>query len=90
MNIFVSGLGSQVSNDQLKDMFSPYGDVSSGQIVMDRETGRSRGFGFVVMPDATSATEAMKQLNGKVVEGKSLVVNEAHPKESSNRKNNFR
>ena len=89
MNIFVSGLGFQVNNDQLKDLFTPYGDVTSGKIVMDRETGRSRGFGFVEMPDMASATEAMKQLHGKLVEGKSLVVNEAHPKEN-NRKNNFR
>lgn len=90
MNIFVSGLPFQTTGEQLAQLFAPYGTVSSGKIVTDRETGRSRGFGFVEMPDTAAATEAMKEMNGKMVEGRKLVVNEAHPKESNYRKNNFR
>lgn len=90
MNIFVSGLSYQMQSTQLENLFTPFGDVSSSKIIMDRETGRSRGFGFVEMPDATAATEAMNKLNGTVVEGKTLSVNEARPKDNSFKKNNFR
>lgn len=90
MNIFVSGLPFQVTNDSLQQLFTPYGVVSSGKVIMDRETGRSKGFGFVEMPDEAAAAEAMKSMNGKLIEGKPLVVNQARPKDNSFRKNNFR
>lgn len=90
MNIFISGLSLQMGSSQLEKLFTPFGSVATSKVVMDKETGRSRGFGFVEMPDAVAATAAMDQLNGKVVEGKALVVNEAHPKENSFRRNNFR
>ena len=90
MNIFVSGLSYQMESGQLENLFTPFGAVSSSKIIMDRETGRSRGFGFVEMPDSAAATEAMSKLNGQTVEGKTLSVNEARPKDNSFKKNNFR
>lgn len=90
MNIFVSGLSYQMQSSQLESLFTPFGSVSSSKIIMDRETGRSRGFGFVEMPDTAAATEAMNKLNGTTIEGKTLSVNEARPKDNSFRKNNFR
>ncbi len=88
MNIYVANLAFQLESTDLKNLFTPFGEVSSAKIIMDRETGRSRGFGFVDMPDNDAAKEAMNKLNGQVVEGKALAVNEARPKES-NSKNRF-
>jgi RNA recognition motif-containing protein len=89
MNIFISGLSLQMASSQLENLFTPYGSVSSCKVIMDRETGRSRGFGFIEMPDAVAATEAMSKLNGQVIEGKALSVNEARPKNNNFGRNNL-
>ena len=86
MNMYVSNLGFQVTDEELKTLFAKYGEVTSAKVVMDRETGRSRGFGFVEMADK-SAEEAMKDLDGKQVDGRSIAVSQARPK--SDTRNSF-
>jgi RNA recognition motif-containing protein len=81
MNIYVGNLSYGMSEDELRDAFAAYGEVSSVKILMDRETGRSRGFGFVEMPNKGEAEAAITQLNGKDVGGRALRINEARPKE---------
>jgi RNA recognition motif-containing protein len=81
MNIYVGNLSYGMSEDELRDAFGAFGDVSSVKILMDRETGRSRGFGFVEMPNAVEAEKAIAQLNGKDVGGRALRINEARPRE---------
>lgn len=83
MNIFVSNLSFQVESNDLKDFFTPYGEVSSSKVVTDRETGRSRGFGFVEMPDDAAGNEAISNLNGAEVDGRTISVSVARPKEKS-------
>jgi len=87
MNLYVSNLGFQVNDDDLMNLFTPYGQVSSAKVIMDRESGRSRGFGFVEMPVDAEAQKAIKELSGKPVEGRSLSVSEARPK--SDNRNSF-
>ena len=79
MNLYVSNLGFQVTDDELKTLFAKYGEVTSAKVITDRETGRSRGFGFVEMADK-SAQEAMKDLEGKQVDGRTISVTQAKPK----------
>jgi RNA recognition motif-containing protein len=79
-SIYVGNLAHQAGEDDLKQAFSEFGAVSSVSIIKDRETGRSRGFAFVEMPDSNEATEAIKQLNLKEICGRSVTVNEARPK----------
>jgi cold-inducible RNA-binding protein len=81
MNIYVGNLSYTMSEDELRIAFSAYGEVSSVKILMDRETGRSRGFGFVEMPNQNEAEAAVAQLNGKDVGGRPLRINEARPRE---------
>lgn len=81
MNIYVGNLSYTMSEGELRDAFAAYGEVSSVKILMDRETGRSRGFGFVEMPNQQEAEAAVAQLNGKDVGGRALRVNEARPRE---------
>jgi RNA recognition motif-containing protein len=87
MNMYVSNLGFQVSDEELKTLFNKFGEVTSAKVVMDRETGRSRGFGFVEMAD-TSAEEAMKSLDGTQVDGRAISVTKARPK-TDNRNGSF-
>jgi len=82
MNMYVSNLGYQISEDDLRKLFEPFGEVSSARIITDRETGRSRGFGFVEMSSSTEANAAMSKLNGKEVAGRSIAVTVAKEKES--------
>jgi RNA recognition motif-containing protein len=77
--MYVSNLGFQVTNEELKSLFSKFGEVTSAKVVMDRETGRSRGFGFVEMPDK-AAEAAMRDLQGSQVDGRSISISEARPK----------
>lgn len=81
MNIYVGNLSYGMSEDELRHAFSTFGEVSAVKILMDRETGRSRGFGFVEMPNQTEAEAAVAQLNGKDVGGRPLRINEARPRE---------
>ena len=81
MNIYVGNLSYGMSEDELRDAFGAFGDVSSVKILMDRETGRSRGFGFVEMPNQSEGEAAIAQLNGKDVGGRALRINEARPRE---------
>jgi RNA recognition motif-containing protein len=81
MNIYVGNLSYGMNEDELRDAFSAFGEVSSVKILMDRETGRSRGFGFVEMPSQSDGEKAIAQLNGKEVGGRPLRINEARPRE---------
>lgn len=78
--IFVGNMSFQTSEDDLRSLFQPFGEVTSVSIPTDRETGRARGFAFVEMSDSGAATTAMSALNGKDVDGRQLRVNEAQPK----------
>jgi RNA recognition motif-containing protein len=80
--LYVGNLSYSVDNAQLEEMFSKYGEVRSAEVIQDRDTGRSKGFGFVEMGDDNAAREATEGLNGREVDGRSLTVNEARPKES--------
>jgi RNA recognition motif-containing protein len=83
MNIYVSNLSFQVENEDLKGFFTPYGEVSSARIITDRESNRSRGFGFVEMPNDAEGENAIKKLNGAMVDGRAMNVTVARPKENS-------
>ncbi|MET0637654.1 MAG: RNA-binding protein [Chitinophagaceae bacterium] len=89
MNIYVSNLGFGVQSEDLKQLFATYGTVSSANIIMDRATNRSRGFGFVEMPDKEAAENAIKELNGSMMEGRSIKANEAKPREQGSSRNSF-
>ena len=79
--LYVGNLSYSVDQTQLEEMFSKYGSVQSAQVIQDRDTGRSKGFGFVEMSDDNSAREAIEGLNEREQDGRRLTVNEARPKE---------
>ena len=81
-NLYVTNLSYLLDNQSLKEIFAPFGNVNSATVILDRTTGRSRGFGFVEMNDE-DAQSAMNALNGKEVEGRALTVNVARPREPS-------
>jgi len=81
MKIFVGNLNYQTNDDDLRAAFSPYGEVTDATVVLDRMTNRSRGFGFVEMPDSAAAGSAVSSLNGADLAGRPLTVNEARPRE---------
>jgi RNA recognition motif-containing protein len=85
MRIFVGNLAWATTEEELGQLFHPYGEVDRVQIVTDRATGRSRGFGFVEMPDATEAQAAIDGLNGTSLGGRQLTVNEARQREGEDR-----
>lgn len=89
MNLYVSNLGFHVSEEDLKNLFQTYGEVTSAKVIMDRETGRSRGFGFVEMGSREAGNEAMNRLNGKEMEGRHISVSVAREKESRSDKRSF-
>ena len=80
MNIYVGNVSFKLSDDELREAFEAHGEVSSASIVMDRDTGRSRGFGFVEMPDSEEAEAAIKALDGAMLKGRPVRVNEARPR----------
>ena len=80
MNMYVSNLSFQTADDDLRKLFEQFGAVSSAKVITDRETGRSRGFGFVEMDSNDDANKAIKGLNGKDLEGRSMSVSEAREK----------
>ena len=79
--LYVGNLSYNVTNESLSEMFAPFGTVDSAQVIMDRETNRSKGFGFVEMSNAAEADAAIAALDGKDNGGRNLKVNEAKPKE---------
>jgi len=81
MNIYVGNLSFSSQDDDLRDAFATYGDVESARVISDRETGRSRGFGFVEMTNDAEAQEAIQALNGAELGGRNITVNEARPRE---------
>ncbi len=81
MNIYISNLSYSVTDADLNDFFAEYGEVTSSKVITDRETGRSRGFGFVEMPNDAEAQKAIDELNGAEYEGKTIAVSVARPRE---------
>ncbi|MGA8185523.1 MAG: RNA-binding protein [Terriglobia bacterium] len=79
-NLFVGNLPFTATEDELRDLFSAFGEVQQVRIMTDRDTGRSRGFAFVEMPDDEAAAKAVTDLNGKDFNGRPLTINEARPK----------
>jgi len=81
MNIYVGNLPYSTNSDELKEIFGAFGEVAAARIVNDRESGRSKGFGFVEMNDDAQAKAAIDALNGNEIGGRKAVVNEARPRE---------
>jgi RNA recognition motif-containing protein len=81
MKLYVGNLSYGVTNEKLEELFSAYGQVRSAQVIQDRDTGRSKGFGFVEMADDNAAREAIKGLHEQQHDGRPLTVNEARPRE---------
>lgn len=82
MNMYVSNLSFQVKEDNLRELFQSFGEVTSAKIITDRETGRSRGFGFVEMDSNEAGNQAMEALNGRELDGRAISVSLAREKES--------
>ena len=90
MNIFIGSLSFGVKDDKLKEIFEKYGEVSSARVLTDKFTGRSKGFGFVEMPNDAEAQQAIDELNGAEVDGRTIVVNKAEERKEGPRRNNHR
>ncbi|MGB5453026.1 MAG: RNA-binding protein [Sedimenticolaceae bacterium] len=86
MNIYVGNLAYGVTDDDLREAFAAFGEVERASVIMDRDTGRSKGFGFVEMPDNSQADAAIKGLNEKELSGRAIRVNEAKPREDRPRR----
>lgn len=84
MNIYAGNLSYNLSEDELKNAFSNFGEVTSVKIITDQFTNQSKGFGFIEMSDDDQARQAIAELNGKELKGREVVVNEARPKKSFN------
>src|SRR3954449_1757570 len=82
MNLYVGNLPYRITEDQLRDTFGEFGQVSSCTIIKDKVTGQSKGFGFLEMPEPSAAEAAISQLNGRDLMGRKINVNEARPRES--------
>jgi RNA recognition motif-containing protein len=80
-NLFVAGLSYEMTESELQDLFAEFGTVKSAKIILDRETNRSKGFGFVDMSTEEESKNAIQGLNGKEINGRALAVNEARPRE---------
>ena len=96
MKLFVAGLPSDFDETDFREMFELYGDIRSAKLITDRETGKSKGFGFIEMPDATEAQETIEALNGAAIKGKKLSVQVAEERQPGaggggfNRNSNYR
>ncbi len=86
MKLYVGNLSFNMTDSSLSDIFKEFGAVNEVTIVIDRESGRSKGFGFIEMPNQAEAEEAIKQLDGKEVDGRKIKVNVAKPKEDRSRR----
>lgn len=85
MNIYVGNLSYDVNEEDLRQAFEPYGQITSVRVISDRDTGRSKGFGFVEMPNDAEAQSAISGLNGNEMQGRSIKVNEARPRNEGRR-----
>ncbi len=90
MKLYVGGLAYSTTEDELKALFAESGEVTSVAIIKDRDTGQSKGFGFVEMKEDKDGQAAIKELNGKDVGGRSIVVNQARPQENRSGGDSFR
>ncbi|GBU08201.1 hypothetical protein AwDysgo_15320 [Bacteroidales bacterium] len=81
MNIFIAGLSYKVNDADLSNLFEEYGTITSAKVVVDRQTSRSKGYGFVEMEDNEAATKAITELNGAEYDGRTISVSEARPRE---------
>ncbi len=89
MNIYVGNLPYSTTDGDLERLFEEFGEVASAKVIVDRETGRSKGFGFVEMPQQDQGQAAVQGLNGREVEGRTMKVNEARPREERPRRNRW-
>ncbi len=89
MNIYVSNLSFNIEDEDLRGYFAEYGTVTSAKVIMDKESGRSKGFGFVEMPDATAAAKAIAEIDGSVADGRTIKVTEARPREERSNKPSY-
>ena len=90
MNIYVGSLSFRIREDELKQTFEEFGEVTAARIITDKYSGKSKGFGFVEMPNETEARKAIEELNGKEVNGRKIIVNESIERERTERKPSFR
>ena len=86
MNIYIGNLSYGVTEDNLRSLFEEFGEIESVKVITDRFTGRSKGFGFVEMPNNSEADQAIKALNGKFIEGRNIKVNQANPGDKRSRR----
>ncbi len=89
MNIFVAKLNYDTDSETLREVFEAYGEVSSANVINDKFTGRSRGFGFVEMDNEDEAREAIADLDGSTLDGRTIVVKKAEPRKAQKPRNNF-
>jgi RNA recognition motif-containing protein len=89
MNIYVSNLSFAVQDEDLREFFAEYGEVSSVKVITDKLTNRSRGFAFVEMPDDAAAQKAIQELDGGMVDGRAIKVTEARPKEERSQRPSY-
>ena len=85
MNIYVGGLSFKMREDELRNAFEEYGEVTAARIISDKFTGRSKGFGFVEMPENDEARKAIEELNGREIAGRRIIVNESVERERTER-----
>lgn len=90
MDIYVGNLSYKSTDDDLRGLFAEHGEVASARVVTDRTSGKSKGFGFVEMPNAEEAQKAIDAINGNDFQGRKLRVNESHPKPRDDRRDGFR
>ncbi|MBG0860490.1 MAG: RNA-binding protein [Bacteroidales bacterium] len=88
MNIYVGSLNFKMVEAELKELFEEYGEVASAKIIFDKYSGKSKGFGFVEMPNEAEAKKAIEELNGAEIQGRNIIVNESI--ERADRRSNFR
>ncbi len=90
MNIYIGNLSFSTSEESLKKLFDEFGNVETAKLIKDNYTGRSKGFGFVEMPDNSEADKAIKALNGKLIDGKNIKVNQADSGSKKKSKKTFK
>lgn len=86
MNIFIAGLSYRVNDADLRELFVEYGEITSSKVIMDKQTGRSKGYGFVEMDDEAAGQKAIEELNGAEYDGRTISVSVARPREERPRR----